>query len=577
MSVYNIKEYRKQMRERIGFNRELTGQDYDAVLAVKCHNGTFVGSERDGVRSYKGIPYAMPPVGRHRWKAPEAAAPDDGIYEARFFGKSCIQTEEASERASLYAQGEDCLTLNIWTCCENEESCADKAVMVFIHGGSYGWGGSADPLYDGHNFVQRQRNVVLVTINYRIGLFGFIDFSEVKGGEAYRESGNLGLLDQICALTWIRRNIRGFGGDPEKVTLFGESAGASSVSLLPLIDSAEGLFKRVIAESGSIAFTYSRAEAQALTAKLLREAGASCMEELMALDEDRLRVINQKLNDHNIFPVRDGIILPEDLYGAYQGGKGAGIDMLIGTNADETRYWIGEMGSWFRYWCAVPVFVRSIIHSFHKEDRDLAKNFLAFQKGSPAHRATEFFNELVFRVPSIVQASLHAENGGNTYMYFWTKCSAIPHYGACHAVELAYVFGNIGETIYTGKEADKELSDIVQDMWARFAAAGDPGSEEFPWEQYVTSADSARSSRMRMTMLLGDEIRLVSDPQRENRILIEPLLAYRCNGNYDQTGKIMNYLKRSAARAALSLALGGSAMYGLGRLRSNFRGKRPGV
>ena len=577
MSVYNIKEYRKQMRERIGFNRELTGQDYDAVLAVKCHNGTFVGSERDGVRSYKGIPYAMPPVGRHRWKAPEAAAPDDGIYEARFFGKSCIQTEEASERASLYAQGEDCLTLNIWTCCENEESCADKAVMVFIHGGSYGWGGSADPLYDGHNFVQRQRNVVLVTINYRIGLFGFIDFSEVKGGEAYRESGNLGLLDQICALTWIRRNIRGFGGDPEKVTLFGESAGASSVSLLPLIDSAEGLFKRVIAESGSIAFTYSRAEAQALTAKLLREAGASCMEELMALDEDRLRVINQKLNDHNIFPVRDGIILPEDLYGAYQGGKGAGIDMLIGTNADETRYWIGEMGSWFRYWCAVPVFVRSIIHSFHKEDRDLAKNFLAFQKGSPAHRATEFFNELVFRVPSIVQASLHAENGGNTYMYFWTKCSAIPHYGACHAVELAYVFGNIGETIYTGKEADKELSDIVQDMWARFAAAGDPGSEEFPWEQYVTSADSARSSRMRMTMLLGDEIRLVSDPQRENRILIEPLLAYRCNGNYDQTGKIMNYLKRSAARAALSLALGGSAIYGLGRLRSNFRGKRPGV
>ena len=571
MSVYNIEKFRKQMRERIGENRKLTGQNYNAALAVKCHNGIFVGTERDGVRSFKGIPYAMPPVGRRRWKAPEAAAPDDGVYEALYFGKSCIQTEEASERASLYMQGEDCLTLNIWTCCENKDSSADKAVMVFIHGGSYGWGGSVDPLYDGHNFVQRQRDVVLVTINYRIGLFGFIDFSEVKGGEAYRESGNLGLLDQICALTWIRRNIRGFGGDPEKVTLFGESAGASSVSLLPLIDSAEGLFKRVIAESGSIAFTYSRAESQALTAKLLRQAGASCMEDLMALDEDRLRAINQKLNDHNIFPVRDGIVLPEDLYEAYQGGKGAGIDMLIGTNADETRYWIGEMGSWFRYWCAVPVFVRSIIHGFNKEDRDLAQAFLAIQKGSLAHRATEFFNELVFRVPSIVQASLHAENGGNTYMYYWTKRSSIPHYGACHAVELAYVFGNIGETIYTGKKADKKLSDIVQDMWARFAASGDPGSEEYPWEQYVTSADSSRSSRMRMTMLLGDEIRLVSDPQKENRILIEPLLAYRCNGNYDQTGKILNYLKRSAVRTALSLALGGSAMYGLGRLRAKDR------
>ena len=575
MAVYNIEKYRKQMRERIGFNRELTGQNYNTALAVKCHNGTFVGTERDGVRSYKGIPYAMPPVGRRRWKAPEAAAPDEGVYEARFFGNSCIQTEEASERASLYIQGEDCLTLNIWTCRGNQEPSPDKAVMVFIHGGSYGWGGSSDPLYDGHYFVYRHKEVVLVTINYRIGIFGFIDFSKVKGGEAYRESGNLGLLDQICALEWIRRNIRGFGGDPEKVTLFGESAGASSVSLLPLIDSAKGLFKRVIAESGSIAFTYSREESQALTAKLLEETGASCMEELAALDEDRLRTINKKLNDHNIFPVRDGIILPEDLYEAYQGGKGAGIDMLIGTNADETRYWIGEMGSWFRYWCAVPVFVRSLIHSFNKEDRDLAEAFMAIQNGSPAHRATEFFNELVFRVPSIVQASAHAENGGNTYMYYWTKRSSIPHYGACHAVELAYVFGNIGETIYTGKKADKKLSDIVQDMWARFAVSGDPGSEEYPWEQYVTSETSTRSSRMRMTMMLGDEIRMVSDPQKENRILIEPLLVYRCNGNYDQTGKIVNYLKRSGARAGLSLALAGSALYGLGRLRVKGGRKRP--
>jgi para-nitrobenzyl esterase len=155
-------------------------------------------------------------------------------------------------------------------------------------------------------------------------------------------------------------------------------------------------------------------------------------------------------------------------------------------------------------------------------------------------------------------------------MYYWTKRSAIPHYGACHAVELAYVFGNIGETIYTGKEADKELSDIVQDMWARFAVSGDPGSEEYPWEQYVTSAGSTRSSRMRMTMLLGDEIRMVSDPQKENRVLIEPLLAYRYNGNYDQFGKIMKYLKHSAARTGLSLALAGSAMYGLHCLKRRY-------
>ena len=140
------------------------------------------------------------------------------------------------------------------------------------------------------------------------------------------------------------------------------------------------------------------------------------MEELEAIDEDRLRKINKKLNDHNIFPVRDGIILPEDLYEAYQGGKGAGIDMLIGTNADETRYWIGEMGSWFQILVRGPGFLSAGSYTaFRKEDRDLAKAFLTLQKGAgSAHRATEFFNELVFRVPSIVQASFHAENGGNT-------------------------------------------------------------------------------------------------------------------------------------------------------------------
>ena len=541
------------MQELAGINRELTGRAYDAALAVKCSNGTFVGTETDRVRSYKGIPYAVPPVGARRWKAPEPAPDGDGVYEARYFGKSCIQTEEASERASLYVQGEDCLTLNIWTCPGKEK----KPVMVFIHGGSYGWGGTADPLYDGHNFVHRAKDIVLVTINYRIGLFGFIDFSGVRGGEAYRESGNLGLLDQICALGWIRRNISGFGGDPENVTIFGESAGASSVSLLPLIDSARGLFKRVIAQSGSIAFTYSREEAGALTDRLLEKTGASCMEELAALDEDQIRAVNEELNDHNIFPVRDGIILPEDLYEAYRTGRGSGVDMLIGTNADEARYWIGEVGSWFVYQCMAPVLVQSIIHSFKKEDRARAEAFMKLQKGGAVHRATEFFNELIFRVPSIVQAVLHSDRGGSTYMYYWTKKSTIPHFGACHAVELAYVFGNTEETIYTGKQADKKLSAIVQDMWIRFAVSGKPGTEACPWDKYERGS--------RMTMLLGDEVRMVSDPGAENRVLIEPLLSYRYNGNHDQTGTMHRYLKYLAVNTAARLALAGILAFRLGR------------
>ena len=566
MAIYNIESSKKHMQSLVGHNRELTGRVWDAALAVKCSNGTFVGTQTDGVRSYKGIPYALPPVGRRRWKAPEPAPDGDGVYEARLFGRSCIQTEEASERASMYIQGEDCLTLNIWTASEKPDAAPARPVMVFIHGGAYGWGGTSDPLYDGHNLVHRRKDVVLVTINYRTGLFGFIDFSQVQGGEDYRESGNLGLLDQICALQWIRRNIRGFGGDPGNVTIFGESAGASSVSLLPLIDAAQGLFKRVIAESGSVALTYSREEAQTLTEKLLQAAGASSVAELAALDEDRLRAINEDLNDHNIFPVRDGIVLPADLYAAYEEGGGTGIDMLIGTNADETRYWIGETGGWLIYRSLIPVLARGIVHAMNKEDRARAKAFGALQKGDAVHRATEFVNELVFRVPSIVQAAYHARNGGNTYMYYWTKKSSIPHFKACHAVELAYVFGNLDETIFTGERADKGLSDAVQDMWVSFAATGEPGTKEYPWKKYVPGS--------RMTMMLGDEIHMVSDPMKENRVLIEPLLSYRYNGNHDQVGTIRRYLRHVARRAARHLVLTGAAagaaacgIYGLYRLR----------
>ena len=297
--------------ERYGENRPLADTDHPEGPAVTCSNGTFIGKEKNEVCSFKGIPYALPPVGKLRWKPPVPAEKDGGTYEAFYFGKSGIQTDAETERASLYVQGEDCLTLNVWTSDKTETE--GKPVMVFIPGGAYGWGGSADPLYDGQKFIEAYPDVVLVTVNYRIGLMGFIDFSAVKGGEEYSHSGNLGLLDQICALQWVRDNIRGFGGDPKNVTLFGESAGGGSVSLLPLIDEAKGLFRRVIAQSGSIALTFSREECQSLTAKLMEETKAKTMEDLLALTEEELMELNKELNDYNNFPERDGVTVPEDI------------------------------------------------------------------------------------------------------------------------------------------------------------------------------------------------------------------------------------------------------------------------
>ena len=531
---------RETMMSLYGENRKTDSASCDMSMAVTCSNGIFVGQEKDQVISYKGIPYAKAPVGELRWKRPVPADEDDGIYEAYYYGKSAIQTEAETERASFYPQGEDCLTLNIWTGGADALS-SGKPVMVFFPGGGYGWGGTADPIYDGQNFVRAHQDIVLVTVNYRIGLMGFIDFSEVEGGEDFAESGNLGLLDQICALEWVRRNIAGFGGDPDQVTIFGESAGGSSVSLLPLIKEAKGLFRRVIAQSGSVAFTYSREEGKTLAQRLLKKTGARSMDELMSLSEEELMKLNESLNDYNNFPERDGIILPEDPYEAYSRGEAADVDLLIGSNADEVRYWIGEVGGYRIFRLAAQLLYKSTVVKIDPKDRHYVDDFMQLQTGPKLWKRAKFMNELVFRIPAVVQAAAHADSGGSTYMSYWTKESAIPHYGACHAVELSYVFNNTDDTIFTGEKADPALAAAVQEMWVNFAKTGNPSTAGHAWEAY--------NSETRNTMFLGDGIHQVSDPMKEARELIEPLLVYRINGYYEIFDDAVLYMKKEILKA----------------------------
>ena len=560
-TLQHLTTQRKQMVLIQGENREITGQEYDEALAVVCDNGTFVGQEKNSVTSYRGIPFAEPPTGILRWKPPVDAGADEGVYEAYYYGKSCIQTEAETEQASLYMQGEDCLTLNVF-CSRDGADESPKAVMVFFHGGAYGWGGTADPIYDGQNFAEAHPDIVLVTANYRIGLMGFMDFSEVPGGEDYRESGNLGLLDQVSALRWVSRNIDKFGGDPANVTIFGESAGASSVSLLPLIKDARGLFHRIIAESGSVAFTYSKEEAKDLTRRLLKETGAATMDDLLALSEADLMEVNEDLNDYNNFPERDGIVLPEDPYEAYAQEMGPDIEMLSGTNKDEARYWIGEFGGYAVYRIGSQLIYGSTVGRMSREDRAYADAFLALQTGSSVWNKTEFFNDLVFRVPAIRQAELHAQNGGRHYMYYWTKESAIEHYGACHAVELAYVFNNLDDTIFTGERADEKLAAAVQEMWVNFAKTGDPSTEDYVWPAYDTAE--------RQTMILGDEIGVVSDPLEAQRVLTKPLLKYNFNGYYGVFNYALVYFFIRIVRMLIILAVINAAIVLLLHLHRRF-------
>lgn len=526
--------------------------DYDRAVAAECVNGTFVGKTSEGVTAFRGIPFAAPPVGKLRWKEPVPVVASEGVFEAFYNGPSPIQTELASERASYYFQSEDCLYLNVWTA--DGYAGAKRAVMVFIHGGAYGWGGTADPLYDGHNFVKAHPEIVLVTIAYRIGLTGFMDFSAVPGGEAYASSGNLGILDQICALQYIQGNIHAFGGDPTRVTIFGESAGGGSVSILPLLPAAKGLFSRVIAESGSVALTYSRKECASLTKRLLKETKARRMEDLVAMSETELRAVNEKLNQYNNFPERDGVVIPEDLYGAYERGEAAPVDMMLGTNADELRYWVLDMGGVPQYRVMSGVMLTETMRAIKKEDRKRVDAFLMIQPWQgPVDRhwqITALFNELLFRLPAIRQGQTHADHGNRVYMYYWRYPSALPDLGACHAVELAYVFNNLEETIYTGENVSAELAAKVQQMWVNFALTGDPSLPELTWTPYTKAS--------RWTMVLDETPYLKVNLHETGRRLLYPLTKYRFNGNY--TAASSDGLTPAAKAAIAAAGVGAAAL-----------------
>ena len=546
---------KERMRAMYGKNRPIEG-GYDPALSAKCNNGTFVGRKDGDILSFKGVPFAQPPVGELRWKRPSAPEPDDGVYEAYYNGRSPIQTEWVTEVASYYPQSEDCLYLNLWV--NAADTSTDKTVMVFFHGGSYGWGGTADPLYDGTRFVEHNPDIIMVTAAYRTGLMGFVDLSYLKGGEDFPDAPNLGLLDQIEALRWVRDNIAAFGGDPDKVTIFGESAGGGSVSLLPVIEEAKGLFRRVIAESGSVALTFSKEECRNFTRRLIRESRITDMDRLMRLSEKQLMSLNKKLNMYNNFPQRDGQLIPLDPYAPYAEGATADVDILIGTNADESRYWVGEIGGLIPFRFSIPIKFENDLRTLSKAERLRVDRFMSILGGHSIWKMSEFYDEVMFRLPAVRQAELHNKNGGKVYMYYWTERSAIPYRGASHAVELAYVFGNTKETIFTGKPADRALSETVMSIWANFARTGDPSTGDLTWPQY--------DSESRLTAVLCSKPHIKGDILSEQRKLLYPLLRVMINPSYAELDYNVPFVRkaivRSAATAAV-IALTGVSVYHL--------------
>ena len=503
----------QEMAALYGENKVINGI-YPDSLAVEVDNGIFVGQRDSNLLAFKGVPYALQPTGDRRWQVAKPEPDSRLVREAKYFGHTSIQSRSQHNAASLYPQGEDCLTLNIWTAADGMRT-ARRPVMVWVHGGSYVCNGTANPRDWCDKFVKAHPEVVMVSINYRLGLLGFLDLSSLPDGQAFACSGVLGILDQVEALRWVKRNIAAFGGDPGNVTLVGHSAGAGSVSLLASINEAQGLFRRIIAQSGSVAFTSSREDCQSLTKRVLDATGAKTVAELQALSTDDIIALNDEVGEFFRFPERDGVVIPEDPYSRFNGFN-AGIDMLIGSNSDEARYWIDAMGGEENFDMATQLWYRYISMSLDSLQREKASRFIDVVPKDNPWPVAELLNDLMFRGPAIEMAQRHAAAGGRTYMYYWTKALKDPIYGACHGSEVAYVL-NTGRQIKMGDDHNPALAAEVQQMWVNFATTGNPSTPAHYWPAYEAT--------QRATMVLGDTIKLLNDPLSEQRRLIAPLMS----------------------------------------------------
>ena len=453
----------------------------------------------DGLKQYHGIPYAAPPIGELRWAPPGPVEPWPGVRNADSPGPGCFQQgaqggfyDAATAVASM---DEDCLSLNVWT----RASQVDEGlpVMVWIHGGGLTVG-SGDA-YPGE--LLTSKGVVLVTINYRLGPFGFLALPELTAQSESGVSGNQGFRDQIASLEWVQGNIASFGGDPNNVTIFGESAGSMSVSLLQASPLAKGLFHRVIGQSGSalgpMAFRarstpYANA-GEAIGAEFARalagDGGDMSLRALRALPADHvLATFLSNSGFGSALAIVDDEVLPDEIGAIFKAGKQADVPVLIGSNADEGSALFSYIGPAFGEGAAGrAAYIQATLAEVAD---DLDEHYPA---GDDDAQATEswlaLYTDASFTYPMRAWAKGMATVPSDAYLYWFTWTPPIAErerYGAFHAAEIGYVFGNLELFDAVPAADDRALSELMATMWTNFARTGEPNGEGLPvWPAYT--------------------------------------------------------------------------------------------
>ena len=474
----------------------------------------------DGISAFLGIPYAAPPLGPRRLRPPQPPPPWRGEREAVAAGFVAPQHQGPLERAlgGYGEMSEDCLTVNVWT--PGPDATAARPVLVWVHGGSFTTGAGGIPWYDGSCLAARG-DVVVVTFNYRLGALGFLHLGDL-GGEAWAGSGNTGLLDQVAVLRWVRANISAFGGDPARVTVFGESAGAMSIATLLAMPEAAGLFQRAVLQSGAGTFVQDRATATALARDVLDELGVPSddLSRLADLPVEAILAAQAKAGGRRggvglaFLPVVDGATLPSRPEAALAAGAGARVPVLVGTTRDEMRLFAAVAPEAFaaedeaalvRHVAAIPDVglerAPALVAAYRKRWPDL----------SPTDLHVVVHTDHAFRRPAQRLAALQVEAGAKAWMYWFTWASPILGglLGSYHGLEIPFVFDNLGgpavEVLTGGGQHLQPLADAMADAWLGFARHGDPG-----WPPYDPAGPRA-------TMRFDLPPELLADPDADLR------------------------------------------------------------
>jgi para-nitrobenzyl esterase len=480
---------------------------------VRIDSGQISGTTQEGVRVYKGVPFAAPPIGDLRWRAPQPVATWTGVRKADEYGNVCVQSKGvgrvnvATDLPDSPKISEDCLYLNVWTAANNGSD--KRPVMVWLYGGAYSEGSGSSPHNEG--FTLAKKGVVLVSFNYRLGPFGFFSHPELTAESGHEASGNQALLDTIATLRWVKTNIAAFGGDPNNVTIFGESAGAAMAAGLVGSPVAKGLFNRAISESGawmglSMARMRSRADAERPPAPRgggpggaapAAPAAPKSLAELRALSTEE---VSRTVRGAGM--IADGWIIPEDESITFAEGRQNAVDVLVGSNKDEGAF------------NTRPVAAQAWQQRVRGQWGDLADEYLKLYPGSTDAEATnsslrDFADNMHWHMR--LYADAMAKKGQKAWVYYFTHeppaGAGKPNQHATHTTEIPYVFNTLSRPrVYPDNSSieltskskfDTELADQVSSYWVNFAKTGDPNGKGLPvWPAFKDKASSR-------AMLLG--------------------------------------------------------------------------